>query len=634
MYLFLLIAAVIFILGVWRYAKYWVKAQKDPRGKHWGKRIVAVLDLAFSQTRVRRDRIAGIMHMALFWGFIGMFITTMVVAAQADLHIMMYHGLFYLLLTLISDLGGFVALVGIIVFFWRRYVKKINRTRPSVFDDGFAIGLIFVILLTGFILEGCRIAVLGDPWQIFSPFGALAGLILGGASDEALMNLHRFLWWFHMLCAMGFIAYMPFSKLLHIFLSPVNILFESLDPKGYLAPGVVDGSIPFGAGSPNGFTWKQLLETNACMRCGRCQEKCPAYNTGKPLSPKNMTNRTADFLVHPKKGEGDMIDKVITRDGVWSCVTCLQCEHECPVLVEHTRRIVQMRRHLVMAESEIPSEVKRLFRNLEKQGNPWGEWKGSRANWASGLAPTLAENPDAEVVLWVGCAGAYDQRAQQISIATAKILTAAKVNFAIIGNEETCCGDSARRIGNEYLFQQLAKENVATFKKYNVKTIVATCPHCYNILKNEYPAFGMSGKVYHHTEYINLLIQTGAIDMQPAGGEVATYHDSCYLGRYNDIYEQPRQIIQSIEGMELKDPIENRGNGFCCGGGGGRIWMEEGIGTRINSTRVDQLVKNDPSIIVSACPFCMTMMEDGVQSKQLTNIATMDIAELVLKYMK
>lgn len=631
MYLFALIAIVIFSWGVYRQIRKWRSGQKDPRFDRLGERINLLIKYAFVQRRINRDTLAGIAHLPIFWGFVILFIGTLVVAAQADLGIQWYYGSFYLVLSLLMDLAGLAVLVGIAVMWYRRYVQKEQRLQPSIFDDGFAISLIAVILITGFIIEGVRIQVTDDPWAIWSPVGLVFSYILSPFNADSITGLHRFLWWFHLVCAFAFVAYIPFSKMLHMVIAPFNIFFASLKPAGFLAETKLDGSLPFGAGTPEGFTWKQLMETSACVKCGRCEAKCPANLSEKPLSPKDMTLKTKEYLQHNNADKKDMIDEVISTDGLWSCTTCLACEAECPVLVEHTRRTVAMRRHRVMAESKFPAELKKTFNNMEKQGNPWGEWYGNRANWASGLGvKRLEENPEAEVLYWVGCAGSFDERSQQVAASMVKLLNAAEVNYAILGTEEYCCGDSARRTGNEYLFRKLADKNIQVFKKYNVKKILTACPHCFNILRNEYPDLGFSAEVIHHSQFIADLIAQGKLSLEKKGVGDTVYHDSCYLGRYNGIYDAPRNVIKALPGASLVETEKSGENGFCCGAGGGRIWMEEGIGTRINNMRVDQLTETGATTVVTACPFCLTMMDDGVRSKELS-VETLDLAEVVVK---
>lgn len=635
MYLLMLIAFAVFGLGFYRYFSIWKKGRGRLELNHPVERINYLWDYALLQRRLLKDRLAGIVHLPVFWGFVILFIGTLVVAAQADLGLEIFHGPVYLMLSLAMDLAGLAAVVGIILALWRRFVKKTPKLQPNSMDDLTALILILMILLTGYFIEGIRIVVTNDQWRFWSPVGWIFALVVSGIGVENLLATHRFLWWFHLLLAFGFIAYLPYSKLLHLIMAPVNIIFRTEGPPGYLSQANLSGAVPFGSGSLKGFTKKQMMESTACLRCGRCDENCPANISEKPLSPKNITQSLRRSLSQKKEENAVILDEISSRDGIWSCTTCLACEAECPVLIEHVRRTVDMRRHLVLADGVFPPEVKKVFRNLERQGNPWGEWVGNRANWRSGMpVKTLVENPEADLIFWVGCSGAYEQRGQQIAMAMAKVLETSGIKYAILGAEEICCGDSARRIGNEYLFRKLSEKNITTLQKYGVKQIVATCPHCYNILKNEYPDLGLKCKVIHHTELIEKLIREEKIVPEKTFASTAVYHDSCYLGRYNGIYQAPRNILKELPGLELVETEKSRESGFCCGAGGGRIWMEEGIGKRINSLRMDQLTKTEATHVITACPFCLTMMEDAIQSKQLTTMSVFDLAEILVRVIR
>jgi Fe-S oxidoreductase len=389
-------------------------------------------------------------------------------------------------------------------------------------------------------------------------------------------------------------------------------------------------------------SWKDTLDMYSCTECGRCQELCPAWNTDKPLSPKNLiidlkknlyTNKEA-ILSDKPEAVTHIIDSHVTEDVIWACTSCRACEIACPVFIEHTDKIYDIRRNLVMMESKFPAEVQSVFKNMETNGTPWAFSQGERANWAQGLdIKTMAEVGSAEtldVLLWVGCAGAYDERNKSVVKSFVNLLNKAKIKFAILGTEETCTGDSARRIGNEYLFQTLAKTNVETLNRYNVKKIVTACPHCFNTLKNEYGAMGGQYEVFHHSQYIGQMIADGKLKATKERDETITFHDSCYLGRWNNVYEQPRSILASIPKVNLVEMRLNKEKGMCCGAGGGRMWMEEHIGKRINETRTEQALEVNPKTIATACPFCMTMISDGVKSKEkVDSVMVKDIAEIM-----
>jgi Fe-S oxidoreductase len=398
----------------------------------------------------------------------------------------------------------------------------------------------------------------------------------------------------------------------------------------------------FGVDKITEFSWKDVMDMYTCTECGRCTSQCPAYNTDKPLNPKQFLMELKDFYVHnaytvTEGSEADrakildapLVPNVIDPEILWSCTTCRACEEACPVFIEYVQKIVDMRRQLVLMRGEFPAEAQATLRNIENNGNPWGIGFDERANWAKGLGvPSLAEKPEVEVLYWVGCAGSFDDRNKRVSTAVVKILQEAKIDFAILGPEETCTGDPARRIGNEYLFQTLAKQNIETLGRYKFKTVLAQCPHCFNTIKNEYPQFGGNYEVVHHTDFIARLIESGRIKPVKDLKETLTYHDSCYLGRYNDVYESPRKVVQSIPGVEYREVELSKQFGRCCGAGGGRMWMEEHLGTRVNHKRLEDLQTVQPQTIASACPFCMTMLSDATRDKHV-EIKTKDIAELV-----
>ncbi|GAW93114.1 heterodisulfide reductase-related iron-sulfur binding cluster [Calderihabitans maritimus] len=656
MYLLMLVAFAVFGYGVYQKSRYWRLGKQENRFDNIGERIKTVLVHAFGHKRILREAYPGIMHFAIFWGFVIFFLGTLVVALQADLGLEIYHGSLYLGLSFLLDIFGIAAIVGVLMALYRRYILKPERLDTNL-DDGISLLLILAILVTGFILEGLRIAATGDPWAAYSPGGWALAAVFSGLATGVQSGLHKFFWWFHLLLAFGFIAYIPYSKLFHIITTPANQFFASLRPKGELDKLDLEDeeAESFGVEKLEDLTWKDLLDTEACTRCGRCQDNCPAYLTQKPLSPKQMIQDLKAHLYEkgrillPQKqgvdsGAGEteaavageaagrqLIGEVIEEDAIWSCTTCRSCMEQCPALVEHVPKTIGLRRYLVLMESKFPSEVQLVFRNLENNANPWGVGWANRADWAKELGvKVLSENDSAEILYWVGCAGAFDDRNKKVAAAVVKLLQAAGVNFGILGTEEKCCGESARRIGNEYLYQMLAEENVEIMKNYGVKKIITHCPHCYNTLKNEYPQFGGDFEVVHHTEFIAQLLAAGKLRAGEADVTV-TYHDSCYLGRYNDVYLAPRQVLQSIKGLRLVEMERNHERSFCCGAGGGRMWMEETLGSRINEMRTDEAIATGAEWVITNCPFCLTMLEDGLKAREKSeNMKVMDIAELLV----
>ncbi|KKM09754.1 iron-sulfur-binding reductase [Clostridiales bacterium PH28_bin88] len=663
LYFLFLVSMVIFVRGFLKTYRIWKVGRPEKRFDRVGERIRTVLVHTFGHQRILREAYPGLMHFFIFWGFLVLFIGTLIVMLEADLGIKTLRGTFYLWYSLALDIAGLLAIVGIVMAWFRRYVLKPERL-DSAADDAYALLLIFAILLTGFILEGLRMNATADPWAAWSPVGLAFAGVLGGMSVSVQEGLHRVLWWVHLLLAFGFIAYIPYSKLIHIVLMPANQYLREFSPKGTIKPIDFEDESQesFGVASIEEFTWKQLLDPEACIRCGRCQDNCPVHLSGKSLSPKKMTQDLKTHLLEKAPilqargkaagAEGEQPDKqvaaaseaeqavldrlligdVIADEQIWACTTCRSCQEQCPALIEHIDKTIELRRNLVLMESRFPSEMQLAFRNMENNGNPWGVGWANRANWAEGLGvKTLAGDKEVDILYWPGCAGAFDDRNKKVAAAVVKLLQAAGVNFGILGTEEKCCGDSARRLGNEYLFQSLAQENIETMKGYGVKKIITQCPHCLNTLAKDYPQFGGDFEVVHHTQFLLDLIRQGKLKPAKDFAKRVTYHDSCYLGRYNDIYLAPRQVLKSVPGLELAEMARREERSFCCGAGGGRMWLEEKEGQKLYVMRTGQAMEVNPDIIGTACPFCLTMLEDGVKFKEAEHLKAMDLAEVLVQ---
>ncbi|MCZ6867154.1 MAG: (Fe-S)-binding protein [Chloroflexi bacterium] len=466
--------------------------------------------------------------------------------------------------------------------------------------------------------------------------GPETSVIVGGAMGRWFSDLglgidganllHGLFWWLHLLVILGFAIYIPFSKHMHMVATPFNAFFHSLKPSGVMETIDLEKAEHFGAGKVDQFTWKELLDGYACAVCGRCTDVCPANLSGKVLSPMHIVEDIKDHLIevgkYVEKGQEPpngkpLIGGVVAEEAIWDCVSCGACMEECPVQVEHIPTIMDMRRHLVLEESKLPATAMDALLSMEQRGHPWRGSEFSRTDWAKGLeVRTLAEHPETEVLFWVGCTAALEQKSQRIARAMARVLKKAGVDFAILGEEERCTGDPARRLGNEYLYQTMARQNIETLKGYNVKKVVTTCPHCFNTMRNEYPQLGGDFEVLHYSQFVDQLIEEGRLrPIKTVEGTVA-YHDSCFLGRHNGIYDQPRRIARAIPGLKLVEIEPHcRERGFCCGAGGGHIWIEESRGTRINHMRTDQFLETKADTVGVSCPFCLQMMEEGIEAK-------------------
>ncbi len=651
LYLFSVIAIAVFIIGIYRRWQMWTALGKaENRNDNTGERVKALIINGFLQIRTFKDTYPGIMHGLIFFGFAVLFFGSAVDAIEAHIGLPFYHGSFYLWLSLALDIFGLFVVIGIILAIERRYIRKVDRL-DNTLDDAFSLILILGIIVTGFIVEGLRIAVTQPSWAVWSPVGYLLAEIFNSINTETLESLHKVTWWFHTFTALGFIVYIPYSKMVHIITAPANQYMKSLKPTGALEPiQDFENAESFGAAQLEEFTWKQIFDADACTRCGRCQDGCPAYLSGKPLSPKKLIQDIKGYWMErapvvlkakraAKEGEDPripepekaLLGEVIDLHELWACTNCMYCMEHCPVYIEHVPKIVDMRQYKVLMEADFAQELQLTYRNMENNSNPWGLGAHMRGDWAKEIGvKTLSEDPDVEYLYYVGCSGSFDDRGKKVAVAFARILKAAGVSFGILGTEEGCCGDSAMRGGNEYLYQILAQTNIEVMNGYGVKKIITTCPHGYNALKKDYPNFGGNYEVYHHTEILADLIAQKKIILNKSVPGRFTYHDSCFLGRYNHIYDQPRSVLRAIPGIKLVEMERNRDRSFCCGAGGARMWMEEDIGDRINDMRTDQAIEVKAEKIALACPFCLTMMSDGIKDRNMEEkMEALDIAEII-----
>jgi Fe-S oxidoreductase len=547
--------------------------------------------------------------------------------------------------------------IGVVWAIIRRYVQQPYRIRiKTKAEHGIILGCMLLIGLSGFGAEMFRIAVSTAEgkdmsFENWSFIGYPLSQLVDGGSLQSLQNWHQAMWVLHVVAFVGFLALLPLTMLRHIFTSPLNMYLKDRDrPKGAMRamPNLTETSLEtFGASVVEDFTWKQLLDTDSCTMCGRCTSVCPAHATGKSLDPREIVLKTGEVMaataahgsVTPplsvdseiKIGANSLFER-ITAEEVWACTTCRACDEICPVNIEILDKILDMRRYLSLMESNFPAELGNAYRAMENQGNPWGMNQDDRADWAKDLNVDVVDPGAAfnhEYLYWVGCAGSFDDKNKKVTQAMAKLLERADIDVAILGPSEMCTGDSARRSGNEYLFQMLALPNIEMLNGMGVKKIITQCPHCFNTLKNEYPQLGGNYEVVHHSEFLEHLIDTGKLDIRNASLEDRiTYHDSCYLGRHNDVYLAPRKIVGSIKGVQIVEMPRNGTQGMCCGAGGARMWMEESIGTKVNDERAQEAISTGATRVATACPFCYIMLDDGVKAagKEETDVKVADIA--------
>jgi Fe-S oxidoreductase len=590
-------------------------------------RVQAEAVVVMGQSKLLQRLLPGVMHAAIFWGFIVLFPTIFiamigVVDQHATLPWLGRQGWYALLV----DIFAFLVLAGVVTAFVIRKAQRPRRFAGShVLEADVILLLIGGIVVSLFLWHGSQIALgLNEFPAAWAPISSLVAQAL---PQQLAPYIERGAVWAHVLIILGFLVYLPYSKHLHIFLAAVNVFFGRTRARGRLEPinlEAPDDEVRYGAATAKDLTWKQMVDTMSCTECGRCQDVCPAFNTGKELSPKLLIMAVRDQLL--SGASTPLVPNAVTDNVVWDCVTCGACQQECPVGIEHIDHIIDLRRNLVMVESRFPAEAAPMLRDIDRASNPWGKPQADRAHWADGLGVHILqpgeEPPD--VLFWVGCAPAYDERARKAAISTAKLMKAARVDFAILGPRESCTGDPARRMGDEYTFQQQAKQNVGTLNEARVRKIVTTCPHCLNTLSNEYPDFGGRYEVVHHTAFLAELMREGRIKTLAADRAI-TYHDSCYLARHNDVIAEPRELVAAA-GRPVEMARSGKGT-FCCGAGGARMWMEESRGRPINQERVKEAAATGAQTLAVACPFCTVMLDDGVRETgaklQVIDLATL-----------
>ncbi|MGO0063725.1 heterodisulfide reductase-related iron-sulfur binding cluster [Brevibacillus fluminis] len=680
---FLVLAYGLYLFAHVVYSRYlFIKLGKKSSVKDdFSARLNLILENVVFQKKLLKDKKSGVMHVVMFYGFIILqFGALELIIKGLVTGFELPFGSAHKYFSLMQEITTFLILLAVAFAYYRRYIEKLKRLKRGL-KSGLV--LIFLSSLMASVLLSLAFEQvwLGHAASGFAPISSLIALAFAGIGKTAAAALFYVFWWMHLIVLLAFAVYVPQSKHAHVIFAAFNVWFKKLDPPGKLSTINFEDETQevFGVGKIEDFTQVQLIDLYACVECGRCTSMCPASGTGKMLSPMDLIVKMRDHLTEKgaavtsrtpwmpsfafpdaaanklafqateaaataeapeKQGaayEVNLIGDVITEQELWACTTCRNCEDQCPVMNEHVDKIIDLRRYLVMTEGSMPQEAQRALNNIERQGNPWGINRKDRMKWIEGLqgqyeVPTVKDTDEFEYLFWVGSMGSFDNRSMKISHAFIKLMHEAGIKFAILGNEEKNSGDTARRIGNEFLFQQLAQENVALFEAYDVKKIVTCDPHAFNTFKNEYPEFGLKAEVYHHSELLAQWVKEGRLKPTKEVKERITYHDSCYLGRYNEIYDKPREILEAIPGVEILEMKRSGCDSMCCGAGGGLMWMEEHEGTRVNVARTEQALEVNPTAIASACPYCLTMMSDGVKMKEAEDqVKTKDIAEILVE---
>ncbi len=628
---------------LWQYLSL---GKQDARIDQVAKRVVTALVHVVGQwcgfKNVSRQDRAALGHVLIAWGFfffVFYYFLYIIIGAGFGIYNSIQNNTFFLVYSWFMNIFAVLIIAGVIWGLIRRFIIRPARLEgEQKLEAGVALLSIGAIPTIHLFKEAAAIAGGHAPVGLGGATPPIAQLLSNIFSTTAAADAaYPYLFWAHWLIVLAIMIQFGWSSHLHMLTAPLNLILRSTKPKGALEPIDIENSETFGVNKITEFTRKQLLDCFACISCGRCQDACPAYASEKPLNPKELIQdlnrhlrRVAPGMLKGEEDTTSLIGEVIEEETVWSCTTCRACMEVCPVANEHMPKIVELRRNMVLEQGQMPETIMGALRSVEQRGHPWRGTVSTRTDWMEGLDIKMAADGDFDVLFFVGCTNALDDRCQKIAIDTARLLTSAGVNFAVLGEEESCCGDVARRTGNEYLFQMQAMRNIETLKKYDVKKIVTTCPHCLNTLKYEYPQFEGDFEVVHHTEMIADLIESGRLTPASSSGRSITYHDPCYLGRYSDIYDEPRQVLESVAQSEYIEIDEHRKkrSSFCCGGGGGRCWMEEEV--KISHLRMDDAIKSGADILAVACPLCMIMFEDAVKAKNADeSLRVMDVAEII-----
>jgi len=652
MYALFLVALGVFGWGLWRRVETWRRGKaSDERLGDWGVRAGLLVKELVLQSRARGASLAGFFHSLIFYAFAVLVVTTAVVALDYDLGTSFFGGWVYVFLTMASELAGVLLLIGVGMAAWRRLVTRPASLPHDAPADLFPLALLALLTLTGFLTEGLRIAVRGDAWAGLSPVGYLAGLAFRGVSTEAGTALHQGLWWGHTVLAMGWIASLPYTKFVHLLALPTNVFFQKLKPRGALSrvnlielmsrEDADEEVFRVGLEKPADFTWKQRLDFDACVSCGRCEEICPSHHVYEDFSPRHFIARCKELAFARGAGATEagesgedptLVGAGFDEEYIWHCRTCMACMEVCPACVDHVDTLIEVRRNEVLWQGRMPAEAQQALKLLENKRNPFGP-QGDRLAWVRQLGVRIVKPGESvDVLYWIGCCIAFDPTKQKIAQDVCRLLQRCGVDFGILGGDEKCCGDPARVLGEERLFQEIATEQCEIIKSRAFKVVLTSCPHCYNVLKNEYPQFGGTFDVVHHSEFLHEMLWAGDLKPRLGVARKAVYHDPCYIGRYQRLFDAPREVLRAVPGMDLAEMRHSAEKSFCCGGGGGHFWMDLKTGERINNLRVDQATEAGADTIVTACAYCKQMLDDAIKLRDLADeIEVIDLASLLLE---
>ena len=639
--------------------------EAENRFDRLGDRVRALLTIGFGQKRLLYEKGAGLMHVGIFFGFLVVSLRTITLLGKGydpAFQLPGFHGQLGLFYAFLKDTFSVVVLVALLYAAWRRLVVKPRRLHLSS-EAVLILAWIGSLMLSDLLFDAALLKLNpGDHARGWAWAGTLLTGVYGGADALTVESWMKFMFWAHCILVLAFLNFLPFGKHFHVLTALPAVFLRRLTPSAALEKMEFEGKETFGVGKLEDFSWRRFLDMYTCTECGRCTDMCPADLTGKPLSPRSIIvderdaayamadhlgavgklkaggkHEAAAALIASHMSENErpaLIGEVNDEEAIWACTTCGYCQTHCPVMIDHIPNIIDQRRYLTMMEAKVPSVLQNALKGLENNSNPWNASAAGREDWIGELeVPRMRDKGQAEYLLFVGCAASFDSRNQDVMRALCTLLNKAGVDYAVLGTEEGCCGDPARRVGHEYLFQMQAPVNIQTFQKYSVQKVVTACPHCFNMIANEYPDFGLQDvEVIHHSELLSDLVKQGKLKLGAGQSVTMTFHDSCYLGRHNDIYEAPRQVLGAVDGVNLVEMPRNRREGFCCGAGGGRMFMEEDLGTRINHNRIDEAAETGAAEVCSACPFCLTMLGDAIkETDRSESLKARDIAEVMLE---